>query len=325
MRLLDGFTRKNKEERLSLSEFLAGQQPNTLGFLESQEATIEEISNHEAENPSQRKASSLGKIMALVVVLAILIVGAGIMFHKNKQKTGNTPEMILVEGGSFQMGSNDGDDYAEPIHKVTVSSFWIGKYEVTQKEWMEVMEYNPSERKGETLPVENISWYDAVEYCNERSIREGLTPCYSGSGSNITCDWNANGYRLPTEAEWEYAARGGSKSKGYKYSGSDKINTVAWHSGNSGRRTHEVGGKNPNKLGIHDMSGNVFEWCWDLYGSYPSGVQTNPHGATGDSDRVLRGGCWDASAGYCTVSYRGLNDATSSYSDIGFRACRVSP
>ena len=326
MRLLDGFTRKNKEERLSLSEFLAGQQPNTLGFSESQEATIEEISNHEAENPSQRKASSLGKIMALVVVLGILVVVAGIMFRKNKQKIGITPEMILVEGGTFMMGSRDGESDEKPIHEVTVSSFWIGKYEVTQNEWMEVMGDNPSEWKGENLPVENISWLDAVGYCNERSIREGLTPCYSGSGDNIICNWSANGYRLPTEAEWEYAARGGLKSKGYKYSGSDNSNTVAWHSGNSGRRTHEVGGRNPNELGIYDMSGNVWAWCWDWHDDsyYSVSSSLDPRGPGIGSSRVFRGGSWYGIAGLCAVSNRGFIEPTYSHGNLGLRICRSS-
>ncbi|MCB5224614.1 MAG: bifunctional serine/threonine-protein kinase/formylglycine-generating enzyme family protein, partial [Candidatus Cloacimonadaceae bacterium] len=207
MRLLDGLTRKNKEERLSLSKLLAGMLPEKQILSQSPAATIEKEYNKKTANPARNKKLSLAKSMLLVVVLAILIVVAGVMFHKNKQKTGNTPEMILVEGGSFQMGSNDGYDDEKPIHEVTVSSFWIGKYQVTQKEWTEVMSSNPSEWKGENLPVENVSWHDAVEYCNERSILEGLTPCYSGSGSNITCNWGANGYRLPTEAEWEYAAR----------------------------------------------------------------------------------------------------------------------
>ncbi len=237
----------------------------------------------------------------------------------------SSKDMVLVEGGTFMMGSNDGDGDEKPVHEVTLSSFWIGKYQVTQQEWMKVMGSNPSRWKGDRLPVENVSWYDAVEYCNKRSIQEGLTPCYSGSGNGITCNWRANGYRLPTEAEWEFAARGGLKSKGCRFSGSNDISSVAWYSSNSQSKTHEVGTRQPNELGIYDMSGNVWEWCWDIYGSYPSGAQTNPHGATGGTYRVGRGGSWGSGASYCTVSYRNINDAANGGSNLGFRVCRVSP
>ena len=192
------------------------------------------------------------------------------------------------------MGSNDGDSDEKPVHQVTVSSFLIGKYEVTQAEWKEVMGLNPSYWKGDNLPVENVSWYDAVDYCNKRSLKEGLTPCYSGSGNSIICNWGANGYRLPTEAEWEYAARGGKHSKGYKYSGSNDIGSVAWYDGNAGNKTHEVGTKAANELGLHDMSGNVWEWCWDWYdsGYYAKSPGSDPRGAGSGSYRELRGGSW---------------------------------
>ncbi len=129
---------------------------------------------------------------------------------------------VLVEAGTFRIGSTNGDYDEKPVHEVTLSrSFYMSQYEVTQKQWREVMDTNPSHFKGDGLPVERASWYDAVEYCNRLSRREGLTPCYSGSGNNIVCDFSAAGYRLPTEAEWEYAARGGNKSRGYTYSGSN--------------------------------------------------------------------------------------------------------
>jgi formylglycine-generating enzyme required for sulfatase activity len=233
--------------------------------------------------------------------------------------------MIFVKGGSFQMGSNSGDGDESPIHEVTVSSFWIGKYQVTQKEWTEVMGNNPSGRKGKNLPVEMVIWYEVVEYCNKRSILEGLTPCYSGSGSNITCNWGANGYRLPTEAEWEYAARGGLKSKGYKYSGSNSIGTVAWYDENSGSRTHEVGTKKPNELGIHDMSGNVWEWCWDWYAGsyYKKSPSINPKGPNSGSYRVLRGGSWNFNHDFCRISYRDINNPNEGNNNYGFRVCRT--
>ena len=232
---------------------------------------------------------------------------------------------VLVEGGSFLMGSNSRRSNEKPVHQVSLSSFYMGKYEVSQKEWREVMGNNPSKSKGDNLPVECVTWYDAVEYCNKRSLKEGLLPCYSGSREDIKCDWTANGYRLPMEAEWEYAARGGKASKGYEYSGSNDLDSVGWYRVNSESKTDAVGGKVPNELGLYDMSGNVWEWCWDIYGSYPSGAQYNPTGSNSGSYRVLRGGSWYYDAYSCTVSYRAYLYATVSYSDIGFRVCRVSP
>jgi len=233
---------------------------------------------------------------------------------------------VRVEGGTFQMGTPSGGKNNErPVHTVTVKSFYIGRYEVTQKEWYEVMWNNPSEFKGENLPVEKVSWFDAIEYCNRRSIREGLTPAYSGSGDNITCDWNANGYRLPTEAEWEYAAKGGNGSPGnYTYSGSNTIGDVAWYGDNSGGRTHPVGTKAANSLGIHDMSGNVYEWCWDRYGGYSSGSQNDPRGASSGADRVVRGGDWYSIAGYVRSAGRYYNTPSSRYIGLGFRLVRPS-
>ncbi len=232
---------------------------------------------------------------------------------------------ILVEGGTFRMGSNDGNSDEKPIHEVAISSFWLSKYQVTQKEWQEVMGSNPSRFKGNNLPVEQISWHDAIEYCNKRSIKEGLTPCYSGSGNNVTCNWNADGYRLPTEAEWEYAARGGNKSKGYKYSGSNRLGDVAWYDSNSGSKTHPVGQKSPNELGIYDMSGNVWEWCWDWYDSsyYNKSPKRDPRGATSGQYRLLRGGSWLFNVINCRVAYRSYYTPTNRYRSIGFRVSRA--
>ena len=232
---------------------------------------------------------------------------------------------VFVQGGTFQMGSNSGDSDEKPVHTVTVNDFYIGKYEVTQKEWKEVMGSNPSYFKGDNLPVEKVSWYDAVEFCNKKSEKEGLQKCYSGNGKSITCNFNANGYRLPTEAEWEYAVRGGNKSRNYKYSGSNTIGDVAWYSSNSGSKTHQVGTKQANELGISDMSGNVWEWCWDWKGSYSSSSQTNPKGASSGSYRVLRGGRWAYVADLCRVASRSSYGAPV-YSDfvIGFRLVRDS-
>jgi formylglycine-generating enzyme required for sulfatase activity len=238
-----------------------------------------------------------------IVVLALVMAASCA-----SRWTGGTVPLVRVEGGTFQMGSNDGEDREKPVHTVTVKSFNMAKYPVTQKEWMAVMGNNPSGFKGDNLPVENVSWYDAIEYCNRLSEKEKLTPAYTidksrkdGNNNNEydelkwTGRWNrnANGYRLPPEAEWEYAAKGGNGSPGnYAYAGSNNVDEVAWDWDNSAGNTHEAGAKKPNELGLYDMSGNVYEWCWDWYGDYPSGAQTNPIGASSGSNRVSRGGSW---------------------------------
>jgi formylglycine-generating enzyme required for sulfatase activity len=196
-------------------------------------------------------------------------------------------EMVYVKGGTFQMGSNDGDSDEKPVHTVTVSDFYIGKYEVTQKQWREIMGNNPSNFKNcDNCPVEMVSWNDVQEFIKKLNQKTGKN------------------YRLPTEAEWEYAARGGSQSRGYKYAGSNNIGEVAWYDDNSSSKTHAVGGKKPNELGIYDMSGNVYEWCSDWYGNYSAGSQRNPQGPTSGPLRLLRGGSWGLNARYCRVSNR---------------------
>ena len=233
--------------------------------------------------------------------------------------------MVFVEGGTFQMGSDNGKSDEKPMHEVTVGSFMIGKYEVTQELWRSVMKSSPSNFRGNTRPVERVSWYDAVEFCNKLSEKEGLQKAYSGNESSISCDFNANGYRLPTEAEWEYAARGGRKDRGFKYSGNDDIDEVAWYTSNSGGQTNEVGKKQPNELGIYDMTGNVWEWCWDWASDryYSSGGQTNPIGPNSGSSRVLRGGSWGDFAEHCRTATREYGGPASCYSYNGFRLVRT--
>ncbi len=211
------------------------------------------------------------------------------------------PEMVFVEGGTFKMGSNDYDS-EKPIHDVTLSDFYIGKYPVTQAQWHAVMGENPSHFKGcDDCPVENVSWDDVQEFIKKLNDRTGKN------------------YRLPTEAEWEYAARGGNKSKGYKYAGSDNLDEVGWYNGNAGSKTHPVGQKKPNELGIYDMSGNVWEWCADWYGAYPSEPQTNPTGPAKGTDRVVRGGSWVDFDNFCRVSYRFRYNFDFRNLNIGFR------
>ncbi|RKX97916.1 MAG: hypothetical protein DRZ90_04675 [Spirochaetes bacterium] len=241
------------------------------------------------------------------------------------QRPDNAGEnMIFVPGGTFQMGSNSGDNDEKPIHSVTLSDFWMGKYEVTQGEWESVMDSNPSASSkgiGNNYPVNQVSWEDAVEYCNALSRREGLTPCYSGSGNSIRCNFNAEGYRLPTEAEWEYAARGGQQSRGYTYSGSNNLSSVGWHSENSGSKNHPVGGKQSNELGLYDMNGNVWEWCWDWYGGYTSSFR-DPYGASSGSLRIYRGGSWYSNLSSSRAAVRGRSTPTGRTNGLGFRVAR---
>ena len=234
-------------------------------------------------------------------------------------------EMVRVPGGSFQMGDTvgGGRDDERPVHTVTLSAFSIGKYEVTQALYESVTGNNPSKFKGGNLPVEQVSWYDVIEFCNKLSEREGLKPAYAVNGENVEWNRNANGYRLPTEAEWEYAAKGGNGSPGnYTYAGSNDVNSVAWYKDNSGNTTHAVGTKAPNGLGIYDMSGNVREWCWDWYGKYSSDAQTDPVGASSGSDRVAHGGTWLFSAGSVRSANRDYLNPNVRNHGLGFRLAR---
>ena len=234
-----------------------------------------------------------------------------------------TDNFIFIEGGTFLMGSPVSEvrrfDNEGPQRQVTVNSFYMGMYEVTQKEYEEIMGVNPSRFRGDDLPVECVSWLDAIEYCNRRSIREGLTPAYIIIGSNIVWDREANGYRLPTEAEWEYACRAGTT--GDFNTGSGITSSQANFDNNTGRTT-PAGSFAPNAWGLYDMHGNVWEWCWDLFGSYPNTAQTNPSGPVSGTDRVLRGGGWSNSVRHIRSACR-VNAASSYWANgIGFRLVR---
>lgn len=256
-------------------------------------------------------------------------------------------EMVLVPAGTITMGDTRGGNHSAelPTHMVTLSSFYMGKYEVTQGEYQAIMGSNPVHENGvgANYPVSNVSWYSAVKYCNLRSMNEGLNPVYSICGSTdpsfwgeapdwttnaawdaAICNWTANGYRLPTEAEWEYAARGGTNTPDYLYSGSDDINAVAWYTDNSSTTSHIVGTKAANNFGIYDMSGNEFEWCWDWYGSYNSDSVNNPTGASSGFSRLTRGGVWSWYDYWCRVSSRLGNDPSYANGGDGFRLCRAA-
>lgn len=235
------------------------------------------------------------------------ILEANLLKMKQEIEKG-LPEMVLVRGGTFQMGSNDSDN-EQPIHNVTLPDFEIGKYPVTQKLWQEIIGSNPSHFKGcEDCPVEKVSWEDVQDFLKK------LNQKYPGKN-----------YRLPSEAEWEYAARGGEQSKGYTYAGSNDVDEVAWYDKNSGGKTHPVGSKKANELGIYDMSGNVWEWCQDVwhdnYQATPTDGSAWDRGGD-DTYRVLRGGCWIGNPSNCRAAVRGGNNPTYRSDYYGFRLVR---
>lgn len=270
-------------------------------------------------------------------IFLMLILMTAVLYACSQK---NQDSFIFIKGGTFI--NTTSNFYTK---NVILSDFYIGKYEVTQKEWIDIMGSNPSEFKGDKLPVETVSWYDCIEYCNKRSIKEGYEPYYNINKDKkdsdnksayddikwtVTTNPEANGYRLPTEAEWEYAAGGGRKSENYTYSGSNKADDAAWYWRNAGNkylsgdwnwtiiennknRTKVIGSKKPNELGLYDMSGNVREWCWDWYED-----EENISGLF----RVWKGGGWIGDVSCCELSYRGKFEANGWGSDQGFRVCR---
>ena len=218
------------------------------------------------------------------------------------------PEMVFVKGSTFQMGSNEGGKNEKPVHSVTLSDYYIGKFEVTQKQWREVRGIDPPNLNFtgcDDCPVESVSWEEVQTYLQQLSTKTGKK------------------YLLPTEAEWEFAAIGGNSSNNYTYSGSNNIDDVAWYKTNSDSKTHTVGGKQANKLGIYDMTGNVWEWCSDWYDEnyYTNSPPQNPKGASSGTYRTFRGGSWSSSSSVCRVACRGRYGPFNRYSSLGFRVC----
>ena len=265
-----------------------GTESKTVNILEGQTATLAGVLSTNASSSVASGTSSSGNTITIPV------------------KDGISIDMVRVEAGTFTMGATAEmkDPYGEekPTHQVTLTNdYYIGKYEVTQALWKAVMGNNPSCFKGDNLPVETVTWDDCQEFISQLNRITGKT------------------FRLPTEAEWEYAARGGKKGRGCQYSGSNNLSDVAWYKDNSDSKTHAVGSKQANELGIYDMSGNVWEWCQDWYGRYSKSSQTNPTGATSGSYRVLRGGSCFITARICRSSYRRGNTPVNRDYSLGLR------
>lgn len=258
----------------------------------------------------------------IIIILTFCLLGAIACTKKSDELKIGLIETVLVKAGSFNMGLEDGN-------KVTLTKdYYVGTYEVTQKQWFEVMGNKPSlnapETGWENFPVETVEWYDSVVFCNALSELEGLEPYYSIDGTNVTIiDENGKGYRLPTEAEWEYAARGGKDGDhSLEYAGSNNIEDVAWYSDNSDNETKEVGLKQANGLGLYDMTGNVWEWCWDWHElPLSDGNSIDPAGPDVGSFRVHRGGSYAHSPDPSRVANR--SHGTACPTNLrGFRVVR---
>jgi formylglycine-generating enzyme len=273
-----------------------------------------------AEAPARTKNDQASNSAAIAGAVPLAVV------------TKSGVEMVYLPGGEFNMGSAQGASDEAPAHKVRVSAFLIDKFEVTHELFTKAQLPNPSRwQDTPKKPVERVRWRDAKQYCNERSLLEGLKPCYNEKTLDWDCDYSANGYRLPTEAEWEFAARAGTDGP-YDFGSPDQLRQHAWFKDNAEQRTHPVGQKKPNRWGLFDVYGNVSEWCEDVYdpayygksaGSDPPG----PPNASKDVRRAIRGGSWKSSPDVCRASARqgektGDSDACFSTDYCGFRCVR---
>ncbi|MCL2879798.1 MAG: formylglycine-generating enzyme family protein [Treponema sp.] len=277
-------------------------------------------------------ASSDGTQISALGTIGRTEAAAGVAAKKSLKN------FVRINGGTFTMGSPAKEpgrfDNEGPQHQVTLSSFYMCKYQVTQKEYQDITGMNPSHFTGDNLPVEQVSWFDAIIYCDKRSLKEGLALAYTicGSGDKWVVTWNrnANGYRLPTEAEWEYACRAGTTtpfSTGNNittaqanYFGYDPYNNNA--KGLYRGTTTAVGSFPPNSWGLYDMHGNVYEWCWDWIGDYSSGAQTDPAGAVSGFSRIHRGGSWDEGGDILRSAARNSSNPWGEYKYVSFRLVR---
>lgn len=264
---------------------------------------------------------SVGKRLSLLLTGIALTCGCGspggVGPHQGQESTASGQgEMVAISGGTFEMGSSDPDESDQPLHKVSLSPFLIDKYPVTQQQYEKLMGVNPSHWKGPQNPVDQIRWRDAAAYCNRRSVREGLTPCYDAK--TWKCDFAADGYRLPTEAEYEYALRAGTATLYYFGDSPADLKRYAWFKENSPRGSRPVGQKLANDWGLHDMVGNVWEWCNDYYQEdyFRQCPQRDPPGPATGENRVVRGGSWNSKPSDCQSAYR--NFEMAAFTDICF-------
>ncbi|MEI2722979.1 MAG: SUMF1/EgtB/PvdO family nonheme iron enzyme [Verrucomicrobiota bacterium] len=290
----------------------------------------------EIKNPNQPVRRIIFQISACLT--ALIITGCGVQTNAPENaaaapesqsiKTACGMDMVFIPGGEFTMGADDGPVDVKPPHRVKVDGFLMDQDEITQWVYEKVTGKSPSRVKNPNNPVEQVTWTAAVKFCNDRSTLEGFTPCYDLK--TWECNFAANGYRLPTEAEWEYACRAGSTSPFFFGYEAKELKLCAWFEGNADSKPHPVGQRQPNRWGLHDMAGNVWEWCHDFYGVkyYRNSPKDNPHGPLQGEKRVLRGGAWSSSADNCTSWVRncdeaGLTDVCLTMDSNGFRCVRT--
>lgn len=255
--------------------------------------------------------------MKRTTLILILIASLIILFIPSCSSRGHEVKMVTIPAGSFSMGQTG---IAEPVHTVTLSAFSMSAYEITQRQFFDIMGSNRPYFKGlsgDNLPVEQVNWWEAIKYCDALSAKAGLQPCYDESTGY--CDLTKSGFRLPMEAEWEYACRAGTTSNYYTGNLESDLAIAGWYSSNSGDKPHPVGRKTPNAWGLYDMHGNAGEWCNDWYKSYSSASAVNPTGAKISPDRVVRGGAWYSGGSACRSAARAVSPPSGGSKNFGLR------
>ncbi len=299
---------------------------------------LEQLNDDQIQAPPAKgpQQMQLNKVIAATCLLMIIsTINSGC---RRAEDTASTPDvittqsgldMVAIPGGWFEMGSDKAGDDESPVHRVWISPFWMDTCEVVQEQFKKFQFPDPSHFKDPRKPLDQINWTDATMYCNERSLAEGLELCYDEE--TWDCNFAANGYRLPTEAEWEYACRAGTNSQYSFGSTVQKLKAHAWFGDNSSKSTQVVGGKQPNPWGLYDVHGNVSEWCNDFYAEdyYRQSPERDPKGPAKGKERVLRGGAWNSSTDSCRSTYRAsdpsINDTCLANDAIGFRCVRNAP